>query len=239
MTGNKHTLFAFAMAALILTGALAGAMASPALADSTNDSDGEDSVVDTLFTGESDQLNDDSGLDLNVIQAAVMGWVEVNTPLGEDPEKASATEYAENVQNTFNENSSHIRNWTNARADGNSEYDVFRIKFKDESGNSEWLFLVTDVNSSTGNYTSAEAMNLTEFRETDREVDHTYTLEPKAARNADRELAYFISEYAKPGKDVNREYLAGLSGYRGHVDGTDLPGTESGNSGAVAGWFPW
>jgi len=167
-----------------------------------------------------------------------MGVVERLTPLGDDGEQADASEYAENTRSTFNSNASAITNWTNSRANASTSYDVVRVRFTDESGNKVWMFIVSDVNTTTGEYTNAKMLNLTDFQKRNREYDQTYTLEPYASRNANMELERFVSEYAKPDKNVSKSYLAHIAGkYGGQVSGSDLPDKGNQSSSSVRDWF--
>lgn len=212
MARKTHTLFAVAMAALLLTAGLAGPMAATATAQ--EDGGG---IVDGLIPDDSG-----NGFNASVIQTAVFSWVEANTPVGEEVKKANATHYARETKRTFNQNSSRIRNWTNERFAADTDNDVFRIRFSDKSGNSKWMFIVSNVNTTEGNYTSARMMNLTEFRNTNREYDKTYKLDPYASRNANDELERFISNRVAKDRGLTRQYRASLSGYKGHVGG-DVP----------------
>lgn len=211
---------AVVMAVLTLTAAIGMTAVVPANAQT--DDTGEDSVVDALFHDE-DEDGDTGGL--QAIIGFANGVMAKYNPLADRPEQASADEYVGNVRSTFNSNNQTLMNWTNARATADGNADVVRMKFTDEDGNSEYLFVVADVNATTGNYTSAKAMNLTEFKSSGREYDMTYRLSPYASRNANAELETFISEYAAPGEDLNQSYLAEMAGeYRGEVSGDDLPG---------------
>lgn len=210
------------MAVIALTAAIGMTAVVPANAQ--DDGPGEDSVVDALFTDE-DEQGDTGGLE--TIIAFAKGISDKYNPLAERPDEASADEYVANVQSTFNSNNDTIRNWTNARSTATEDADVVRVKFTDEDENGEWLFIVTDVNTTSGNYTSAKAMTLTEFKDTNREYDATYRLSPYASRNANEELETFVTEYAEPGTDVNQSYLSHLAGeYQGEVSGDDLPGDD-------------
>ncbi len=217
MIRKTNALTALAMVTLILTASLAGPVALTAGAQTD-----DESVIDTLFASDEDDSDQ-----IAVLKAFASGIIEKYNPLAEKPEKASAKEYGANVQSTFNSNSGVLMNWTNTRSTASTDEDVARIKFTDESGNTDYRFIVTDVNTTTGNYTSVQMMNATEFQSTDRTHDETYRLTPYASRNADEELNTFISEYAEPGKDVERSYLAKLAvEYQGEISGSDLPGAD-------------
>lgn len=217
MTGNKTALTVLMAVALLTTAALAG----PAVAPVQGQSD-DDGLLDTLFGGEDG--------DLGILDAATAyagGLMDRYSPWS-GAEKADSEDYAEDVQATINANSDTLRNWTNERATADTDHDVARVKLTDEDGGSTWLFIVSDVNASTGEYTSLKAMGLSEFKDTGREVDLTYRLDSYASRNADDELETFVSEYAEPGDDVTKEYLLGLAGkYGGGVSGDELPGADS------------
>lgn len=219
MTGNtRNALTALTFVALMMSAAFAGPMVHPVSAQ-----DGEDSVVDALFTDD----EDGDGPDWAAVKSFASGLYERYSPLAEQPEESDASEYADRVQSTFNENASHVQNWTNTRVMADSEYDVIRFRFEDESGNTEWLFLVAEIPMNTEEYDNARMMNLTQFKQLDRDVDTTYRLSPYASRNANAELETFIREYAKPGEDLNQSYLARMAGeYRGEITGEDLPGGD-------------
>lgn len=221
MERNTTPLTALAMVAVILTATLGVAFATAPVSAQTDGED-EDSVVDALFF---DEGEDGDGFE--AVYAAAMGVLDKYNPLAERPEKANAEQYATNVQSTFNQNSSVLMNWTNERVTGSEDADVVRLKFTDESGGTKYLFVVSDVNSTTGNYTNARVMNVSEFDDSGRDHDLTYRLSPYASRNANAELETFISDYAEPNNNVTKSYLAHLAGeYRGEVEGSDLPGDD-------------
>lgn len=214
MIGNRNTLTALAFVAVMLTAAFAGPMATTASAQSD-----DSGVIDTLFTDDEDDTSRWA-----TISAFAGGVVEKYNPLA-GSDKADATEYSEDVQSTFNSHNDTLLQWANARSTASEDADVARLKFTDKSGNSKYMFVVADVNTTTGNYTSVRMMNLTEFKDTDRTHDHTFRLSPFASRNAADELDTFITEYAEPNEGLNRSELARLSGkYRGEITGTELPG---------------
>lgn len=220
MTRKNNALTALAVVTLILTASVAGPVALTASAQS----DDESGVVDTLFGSDEDEDTDT----ITVVTAFVGGVADRLNPLAERPEKANADEYGSNVQSTFNSNSDALMDWTNTRASGTEDEDVVRLKFTDESGNTDYRFIVTDVNATTGNYTSVRMMNASEFQNTDRDHDLTFRMTPYASRNADEELNTFIDEYAEPGEDVDRSYLARIGGeYRDEISGDDLPGADN------------
>lgn len=220
MNRNTRALAAFGMALAVLSATL-GAAVVPAPASAQT---GENSVVDGLFHDE-DETEDVGGW--VALKAGIMGLVDKWSPLTDRPDQTNATGYCSRLETTFNQNSGALTNWTNARATADTDADVVRIKCQDEDGGDAWLFVTADVNSTTGNYSNATAMNLSEFKDTNREADMTFTLSPYASRNADKELETFVSDYAKPGKNVDQAYLAHLAGeYRGEVSGDDLPGDD-------------
>lgn len=226
MKRNTRTLTALAIMALILTVPIGvGMFAAPV---SAQDSDpGENSVADALFTDEDEDEDGDTG-GIGNLPDFVSGLVARYSPLTDRPEKADADEYATDLKTTFNQNNETLLNWTNSRVtvDKDTPTDI-RLKLQDESGNSRWVFVVAEKNTTSGDFTSAKAMNLSEYKATGREVDLTYRLSPYASRNAADELDTFISEYAAPGKDVERSYLAEMAGeYKGEISGDDLPGED-------------
>lgn len=156
--------------------------------------------------------------------AYAMGLSDRYNPAGR-PEKATADVYAENTMETFNNRSDSLRLWVNGRANVTEEWDVIRVKFTDESGNSEWMFIVSNVNTSTGDIESTRAMNLTAFKDTGREYDKTYSLDPFASRHADEELERFYDRFAEENRDMKKPYLYSMAGkYQNSVSGSVLPG---------------
>lgn len=219
MKRNTEAVKALAMVAVMITAAVVVPLAATPVSAQSDD----DSVVDTLFSDE----DGESGT-WETIYNAAKGLANRYNPLADQPAEATADQYASRTTDTFNGNSSVLKNWTNERVTADTDHDVIRVQFTDESGNTAWMFVVADVNTTTGNYTSVTAMNLTEFKETGREVDLSYRLTPYASRNANQELSTFITEYAEPGENVSQPYLARLAGeYKGEVSGDDLPGGDS------------
>lgn len=219
MTGNRHGLYALALAVLMIVAALA---TGPAAVSAQS----EDSVVDTLFGPDSED-GDTSSASRIIEVAKGTAAKYVGHVTGGPGEQADAEQYAENVSETINANSGTLENWTNARATASESYDTVRVKFRDEDGGAEYLFITSDVTEG-GEYTNTTAMNLTEFRDTGRDVDATYRLTPFASRNANHELETFVGDYAGPGEDLTDAYLANLAGeYRGEVSGDDLPGGDA------------
>lgn len=220
MTRNKNPLKAALLATLIVTGAF-GMVAAPVSAQDSDD--GDSGVVDDLFAQDGDKWTISNALGF------ASGLMERYNPLAEKPDEASASEYRDATMEQLNQNNGVLMNWTNPRANASTDFDVVRVKFTDSDGNSEWLFITADVNTTTDNYTSVQAMNLTEFKSTDREIDRTYRLSPYASRMASQELETFISEYAEPDKDLlgtddGMEYLSKMAGkYDGELSGDELP----------------
>lgn len=214
---KRNTLAILALAAAVVIASTAFA-AAPVQAQSGEDS----SVVDALFSDDEDDTDT-----WELISSAVSGFVDKYSPLADRPEEADAAEYGDRVQSEFNSNSGVLMDWTNSRTTASTDMDVVRLKFKDESGNTAYRFVVADVNATTGNYTNAQMVNASEFDSLDREVDTTYRLSPYASRNAADELETFVDEYAEPGENVTQSYLAHLAGeYKGEVEGEHLPGGD-------------
>lgn len=213
---TKHTMTVIGMVAVVILASTAFA-AAPVSAQSD-----DESVLDSLFS------DDEESTDAwETIKAAAAGLVSKYNPLTERPDKASAGEYADRVQERFNSNSGTLTEWANSRSTASADLDVVRLKFTDESGETSYRFIVTSVNSTSGNYTGVSMMNASEFQSTDRQMDTTIRLSPYASRHADGELETFVDEYAEPGDDVTQTYLAGLAGeYRGEVEGDALPGGD-------------
>jgi hypothetical protein len=216
MFGNRTRLTALALVVLVTT-ALAGPAAMTVSADEDTSENG---VVSPLFHDE----DTDWSRAVDTILAFVNGKATKYNPLADRPDKSNAAQYRDTVKKTFNENNEPLQNWTNDRVNAAEDGDVARIKFTDKSGNSEWLFVVADVNESTGEYENARALNLTEFKKTDREVDLNYRLSPYASRNLDGELETFVDEFAEPNEDLTRDYVSGWAGeYGGEVEGDYIP----------------
>lgn len=218
MTGNKNRLSTLAVTALLVMAAFAGGPAT------VSAEAGNSSIVDSLFAPDTDN-SDVSSVDRLIEAAKGTAAKYVGKLTGSGPEEASAKEYANATQSTFNANSDDIENWTNTRTNASEDYDAVRVKLTDDDGNSEWMFVVSDLSADGKNYTNMRAMNLSEFRDTNREVDATYRLSEYASRNANSELETFITDYVRTDSEPGQKYLANLAGkYGGEVSGDELPG---------------
>lgn len=175
---------------LLIAGAAAPAAANP-IGDVFSDEDEDDGLlpdVDAIVaaaTGVSDRVS---------------AWASrtVNGP--PDPEsKATAT------AETFNNNSAEIVGYVNSRATVDSSHEVAEITFV--LGDREATrYVVGEVNSTTGNYTSAAMLTRSEYEARglgDSDVDETIELSGYAAENAPDELDTFITEYVGPDKDIS------------------------------------
>jgi len=180
------------VAALVLVASLSGGVAAQ-----------ENSVVDDLLDGEDDGL-------IASAQAYASGYLD--RVFAEDTGETAA-EAAQNTQETFNGNNTTIQAWVNNRTTASEDYDVLAFEFTVD-GETSTVYL-------TSNATNDGYQNASMVDSTDRSVDESCTLENLAAQQADTELAAFVDDYAEPGKNVSRSYLAGLAGkYGGSVDCT-------------------
>lgn len=225
---GKYRRLAGLAAVLVLTAMLTGGAVTTAAAD--HESGGEQDLMDDLFSAqdeEPDLCEKYIGARCSSVQAAINGWVEKNNPLA-DADRADADTYAQENLETFNGNSDAIQNWTNQRTNATEDWDAIRITFQDEDGGTAHVFVVSDVNHSTGDFENARALTMGEFRKLNRDVDQWYRLSPYASRNANDEFTAFLDEYVEPDESPDLDYLAGKAGkYSDEIDGSELPGDDS------------
>jgi len=190
---KRLKLTSVAFAALLIFAAVG---AAPAAAQ-------ENSVVDDLLDGKDDGY-------LASAQAYVGGFMD---RVFADETDETAAEAAQQTQTTFNDNASTIQSWVNNRTSASESYDVLAFTFEID-GESSTVYL-------TSNATADGYQNASMVDTTGRTVDESCTLQGFAARQADSELGGFVEDYAAPGNNVTRSYLAGLAGkYGSDVDCT-------------------
>lgn len=125
----------------------------------------------------------------------------------------TAAEAANQTQTVFNGNATAIQSYVNNRTTAKTSRDVFAFTFEID-GESSTVYLTGDVVD--GAYQNASIVD-----STSRTVDESCTLEGYAARNADEELAYFISNFVTENRSLTDSYQGRLGGrYGGSVDCT-------------------
>ena len=201
MTRTYPTVGPLLVAALLVAALVAGA-AVPVGA--SHEADDQTDLGDTF-----DSEEEASTLDSLAAAAQGVGAraaYRVSTAVGDDP---TAEESASEAVEAFNTHNDTFVEYANAR--NISEGEVAAVEFR-QNGETETVYIV--ANRSNGSYQSAEAV-----AETNRTVDHEITLEGIAAAKADEEIEIFAEQYAEPGKDPGKDYLARMaSTYGGHVD---------------------
>jgi len=207
----QHTRRRLAVVAVVVLATVAGATA-PVAAD-----DHDESVFDTLF---GDDDTDDSGM-FSTFKAAVSGFIDRNRAAARAALTGGelAGTSADNLESVWNENTTVLLTWANERSTATTEADVLKLRIKGAQDSAVTRYVIADANETTGDY---EAVGMVDsIDDMDLSVDEGCTLEGHAARNADAELAQFITEYAEPNEDVTQPYLAELgSEYAGDVDCT-------------------
>ena len=118
-----------------------------------------------------------------------------------DADTETATMYATNFQQTFNDHNETLVAYANQRMTASTSYDVIRLEFHDLDGTEATRYLVADVTNSS--YQSARVVN-----STSRSVDGTITADWYVSRHATPELEAFITDYADPGENVSLSWWA-------------------------------
>lgn len=176
--------------------------------------------------GEDDSEEDDSLLpDVDTILGAVEGlqaratsWIDRTR--GAAPE---STEVAVDVTDRFNSNSDAILGYVNERSEADSDSRITKLTFVLDGEETD-RYLVTEINSTEGNYTDLVMLSSGEYSDRgldESDVDEEVRLEDGAAQNADEELETFLDEYVETGEDPSSGYLSRLGAqYAGSVDAT-------------------
>lgn len=125
-----------------------------------------------------------------------------------DADSETATMYATNFQQTFNDHNETLVDYANHRMDASTSYDVIRLEFHDLDGTEATRYLVADVTNST--YESARIVN-----STSRRVDGTVSADWYVSRHATPELEAFITDYAAPGQNVSLSWWAATAAQYG------------------------
>ncbi|MFW5911658.1 MAG: hypothetical protein ACOCQV_02860 [Halolamina sp.] len=161
--------------------------------------------------------DEDDGTDLS---ATVAGVVDKNVwqasqylSLSDaDEDQQAAEQDRHDLQQAFAANNESIESYANDRFDGNaSEWDVIEIAHVRDEGNATH-YLVADAEN--GSFENARMVN-----ETDRDVDHTLTLEEYASDAAHAELDTFVTDYVATDRNVTTGYATRLAAeYSGYVE---------------------
>lgn len=135
------------------------------------------------------------------------------------PDRQTASDELASVASYYNSHNATLESWLNSRADVIENRTVKLVLYLRGETATRYL----EVNASGGNVTRSAIVT-----STDRELTDTVELCGYAADQALEELERFNNEYAEPGEDVDREYLAGLAGkYGGDVETTLMSSTSS------------
>lgn len=155
---------------------------------------------------------DDSSLGVEIARniAAATSWgarqgATVSDIFSGDSD-TSAEAYADDFQETFNENNTTLEDYASERVDATEKYDVYRLEFHDRDGNEVTRYLVS--NGSDGEFSNARVVDQSTFDDLNRSVDYTIEADWYVSRNAADELATFVDEYAEPNKNVTTTYYA-------------------------------
>lgn len=162
-----------------------------------------------LFT--SSDSEEDGWISISTIKSGANGLIDrVTYKVETFGDNTTGTDDAKDFRQAFASNKSNFTSWANARTTANTSYDVIKIEFN-RNGETGYAYVVSDVNSTSGDYENVQTLNRTEFQSTTRTVDHTITLEDNAADNAHRELDAFNEMFAGNGSDVTGEYLSEMA----------------------------
>lgn len=124
----------------------------------------------------------------------------------------AAADAASDFQTTYNDNAATLQAWINARTTASTDADTLEVAVELD-GTSETVYVLGDVNATTGDYENARVVETT-----DRDPDGSCTLSANAARNLDNETETFVDEFAAPGDDLTRNHMRDLAGrYGGNV----------------------
>lgn len=189
-------------------------MSAPVAANPIGDIFGEDSEEeDSLLPDVDTILGAVEGL-----QARATSWIDRTR--GASP---TSTEVAVDVTDRFNSNSDAILGYVNERSEADSDSRITKLTFVLDGEETD-RYLVTEINSTEGNYTDLVMLSSGEYSDRgldESDVDEEVRLEDGAAQNADEELETFLDEYVETDTDPDKGYLSRLGAqYAGSVDAT-------------------
>lgn len=188
---QRHTITVAAVAVLLVVTATAPAAAAE----------------ESFFGGVVADDGDDGYLNVPDVArslAEVSGTVArqiATLPVVGDETDGTASTYAQDFTDSFNQNNRTIQEYANKRLDADTDHDVFVVYFNDRDGNNVSRYVVS--NASSGSWSNARVV-----KTTNRTVDHWISADWYASRHADEELEHFVDEYAEPGKNVTQAYRA-------------------------------
>jgi hypothetical protein len=214
MIRTRHTSILIAVLVLMATVA---SVATPVAAQSD---DGDGSLLDGLLT-ESDDENEglldsvfETVANARAYAAGLIQNVAYYNPLRE-PTRTPA-ECAADIGAEISTHSAAYLRYVNDRTTADTSRNVIQIMCTGEDAESESVYLVADVNATSGEY-----QGLTAVSDTEREVDHTVYLSGLATEELPDDLAAFRKQYVEPNQTPNGTYVRLMAGkYLGSVHGT-------------------
>lgn len=131
-------------------------------------------------------------------------------------EDGNATQYADAVETTLEENNDSIRAYVNERVTA-QDVDAVRVFFHDRDGNNVTRYIVADTG--TDNWISGPSMlTPAEFENTNYTTDHWVSMDWFASKHADADLTKFVEDRVQPDEDVSDLRRARLlSKYSGSI----------------------
>ncbi|NHN50036.1 hypothetical protein G9464_20925 [Halostella sp. JP-L12] len=217
----KLKQFITVLTAVLLVGALLPSGVGVAAAqDSTNDSDPIDG-----FLSSSDSNETDSGIipssvseSIDIIYSSVRGQIariqsQVGNVLGNDD--TTNADRAVAFKQAVNGNASTYEQEINARdsVEVTTGYDVHEVIIAHDDSEPQTVYVVGELNESTdpNTLTSLQALNESEWNETNRSIDHTWVVEGEGAKNAD-DLVGDIADRMANDESLDQSYQAELIG---------------------------
>lgn len=223
---------AFALAFVVVT---ATVTAGAGVTGAASSYDGDDTVIDSVFSSEdsdSSSSSEDSGISIpdpgKVASAASATgnyyYGKAQKALASrfgSTEDGTADKYANQVQYFVNSHNATILDTVNQWTTADTAYDTFSFTFQDQDGGSVTIYAIADVNTTTENYSSGRVVDTLPDGRT---ADQNYTLTPFASRNVREDLEELYDRSLESGERPEQSYLAKLAGkYEGEITGGELP----------------
>lgn len=214
---NRNRLLTV-FACLLIVGALAAP--APAMAQSDDESDDDEGLADAMLGTVAGVLEDPLGAGKAFLSAAdgAIDNALYRASWG-DPERTPA-ECADALRTEVNDHNQTYEQYINDRATASSGRNVVKVtcnlETDDDEMESDSIYLVATVNSTSGDYEGLEAVD-----STDRTVDHEVRLYGLATEEMPDDLVAFREEYAAENETPGGDYKKRMtSKYAGHVYGS-------------------
>ncbi len=177
----------------------------------------ENSLFEQLTGDDADEKT--LGDRVDAVTAAVDGYLEravytagsAQATLNGTSDVDRAQEYAADATEVYNAHNETIEQYTNKRVSVTvASWDTVAVEFGVGDATAT-RYLVS--NAENGDFANSRMVN-----DTTREVDHTLRLDGYAAKNADKELSYFVEEYAAEDKDIDASLMTRMQAYAPNIE---------------------